>query len=198
MIRLFFLFSACLLVIACDPGARTGNETRDTSTFGTGYRPASEERGGENESRANVEDFIKKAASSGMMEVTLGELASGKAASQQVREFGQMMVQDHSQANNKLKEIAGAMNVAIPQNMQEEHRQKIDDLQNTKAEEFDRKYMEEMIKAHEQDISDFEQIQDQVENEQLRSWALETLPTLRDHLQQAEQISQRLEDTAQR
>src|SRR4028119_1524790 len=67
-----------------------------------------------NTSNAPDGDFILEAASGGLMEVELGRYASTNAASARVKEFGRMMVTDHTKANTQLKAIAGKKNVTLP------------------------------------------------------------------------------------
>src|SRR5689334_12885251 len=67
-------------------------------------------------------DFIKKAASGGMMEVELGQLAQSKAQSQDVKDFGSRMVTDHGKANDELKTLAQQKNVQLPATMERKHK----------------------------------------------------------------------------
>jgi predicted outer membrane protein len=61
--------------------------------------------------------FIVKAASGGMTEVELGKLAAEKGASQEVKDFGNQMVKDHSKTNDERKEVAGKMNMMVPEKL---------------------------------------------------------------------------------
>src|ERR1700750_3248278 len=67
------------------------------------------------------EAFIRKVANGGMTEVELGKLAAEKGANQEVKDFGNQMVKDHSKANDELKEVAGKMNVTVPQKVDAKH-----------------------------------------------------------------------------
>lgn len=62
-------------------------------------------------------DFVKTAAEGGLAEVELGHLAADKAATTQVKQFGDRMVRDHSEANEKLKDIAQGLGVSVPDHM---------------------------------------------------------------------------------
>src|SRR5688572_8398179 len=72
--------------------------------------------------------FAVKAASGGMMEVQLGELAQQKASSQRVKDFGAMMVRDHSKANDELKSLAGMKNITLPPAPGDDHMDHIKNL----------------------------------------------------------------------
>src|SRR5436190_20561925 len=59
-------------------------------------------------------DFAVAAAQGGMMEVDLGKLAMENGSSPSVKQFGQSMVTDHSNANEELKTMAASKNISLP------------------------------------------------------------------------------------
>lgn len=134
--------------------------------------------------------FVKEAASGGMMEVKLGEMASQKASSEEVKAFGQRMVEDHTKANNELKEIASANNLTIPETMMDKQQKTVDKLSELSGEEFDKEYMKTMLKDHKKEISKFEKAAENADNTELQSWAQKTLDVLEQHLQLAKETQQ--------
>lgn len=132
--------------------------------------------------------FIEKAAEGNMAEVALGDIAQQKASSDQVRQFGQRMVQDHGQANEKLKPIAQAKGVQWPEQLKDKHQELADKLSQLSGKEFDKKYMEEMVKDHEKDVEKYEKMAEKVEDQDLKQYIESTLPILREHLELAKQI----------
>jgi len=124
-----------------------------------------------------------------MMEVELGQLATERAASAQVKAFGQRMVTDHSKANQQLLQIAAAKGMAAPREMMPEHRQLREKLAKLSGAEFDRMYMQHMVQDHKKDVSGFEKEAQKGADPALRSFAQETLPTLREHLSLAESLA---------
>jgi putative membrane protein len=147
---------------------------------------------GENDTTSEktpAERFILTAASGGMMEVRLGQLAVNQASSQQVKDFGQMMVQDHGQANQELRKLAQDLNVELTEELKPEHQQKVEQLKDLKGEDFDRQYMQTMEQVHQQDVQKFQEAQNQLESQELDTWISQTLPVLEKHLQQAKQIN---------
>src|SRR5438552_2331888 len=84
---------------------------------------------------------MKKAAIGGMDEVELGKLAQQNGQSQQVKDFGSRMVQDHSQAGDQLKAIAQQKGVQLPDQLDGEHRAMRDRLAKLQGDQFDRAYM---------------------------------------------------------
>ena len=135
----------------------------------------------------NAEQFIKKAAMSGLAEVELGQLAQRKAASEGVREFGKTMVADHTKVNQQLESIASVHGMKMPRHLDEAHLQVKQRLEQLEGAEFDRAYMEQMIEDHNQAVLLFERGQF-VEPPDVRMLAQTTLPTLRRHLKQVQTL----------
>jgi putative membrane protein len=133
-------------------------------------------------------EFAQEAAIGGLMEVTLGELAQQQAKSEEVMQFGQRMVEDHGQANEKLMAIAEQKGIQLPQELPEDAQQKYEELQQLSDAEFDRAYMDEMVMDHEKDVQAFEQQAESGQDPDLRAFAEETLPTLREHLELAKEV----------
>jgi putative membrane protein len=133
-------------------------------------------------------EFAHEAAIGGLTEVTLGELALQEAKSEQVMQFGQRMVQDHGQANEKLMAIAEEKGIELPQELPADAQQKYEELQQLSDAEFDQAYMDEMVRDHETDVQAFEQQAQSGQDPDLRAFAEETLPSLREHLEHAKDV----------
>jgi putative membrane protein len=97
--------------------------------------------------------FIKEAADGGMAEVELGQLAGEKAASDEVKKFGQRMVDDHGKANEKLKAIAASKNIELPQEPSAKHKATKARLAKLSGAQFDHAYMADMVKDHKTDVA---------------------------------------------
>ena len=136
--------------------------------------------------------FAEEAAIGGLKEVTLGELAQQQAKDEQVVQFGQRMVQDHGQANEKLMAIAEQKGIELSQELPEDAQETYQELQQLSGAEFDQAYMDEMVTDHEEDVELFEKQAESGEDPDLRAFAKETLPILREHLQMAEDIQSEL------
>ncbi|MDO1444836.1 DUF4142 domain-containing protein [Rhodocytophaga aerolata] len=140
-----------------------------------------------------AEQFAKEAASGGMMEVALGELATQKAQAQQVKDFGKQMMADHKKANEKLKSLAAQKKITLPDQMMEKHQQHVTELSKLSGSEFDTHYMSMMVEDHQEDVSKFKQAASSLKDAELKSFASATLPTLQQHLEKAQQINSSLE-----
>lgn len=133
--------------------------------------------------------FIKKAAQGGMAEVQLGQLATEKGSSEDVKKFGQRMVDDHSKANDQLKELAASKGVEIPTSLNSKDEATKNRLSKLSGNAFDRAYMQDMVKDHTQDVSEFKKASQTAKDPDLKNWASQTLPTLEDHLKAAKSVS---------
>jgi putative membrane protein len=131
--------------------------------------------------------FAKKAAVGGMAEVELGRLATEKASSARVKEFGQRMVDDHSKANDQLKQVASAEGIELPSEIDAKTKATIDKLSKLSGAEFDKAYMADMVKDHEHDVAEFAKAAKHSDSP-VGSFAEKTLPTLRDHLKMAQDV----------
>lgn len=133
-------------------------------------------------------DFAVEAADGGLMEVELGTLALTKASSADVKQFAQMMVDQHTVANNELKALAQQKNITLPTVMGNENRRKYDRLSEKTGTDFDKGYMDLMIEDHKDDIDEFEDQAEDGRDPELKAWASSKVATLRHHLQEAERI----------
>lgn len=133
-------------------------------------------------------EFVEEAALGGLLEVRLGQLAQQRAASPDVKGFGQRMIDDHSAVNKRLAELAQQKGVLVPKELDKDHREKVDALSKKAGAEFDRAYMSEMVDDHEDDIEAFEKASKAAKDADLKSFAAATLPKLREHLALARQI----------
>ncbi len=136
---------------------------------------------------ANADNtFAMNAAAGGIAEVQMGQLAVQNAADPAVKAFGQKMVNDHSKANDQLKIIAAQKGVTLPGSMTAKDQATYDHLAKLNGAEFDRAYMADMVKDHRTDISEFEKEANSGSDAELKGFATNTLPTLRQHLEMAE------------
>jgi putative membrane protein len=134
-------------------------------------------------------EFIKKAATHGAAEVELGTLATQRASRPAVKDFGAKMVKDHGAANAELATLARSKGMDVPTTLDAEHQAMRDRLMALGGADFDRAYMQEMVKDHTQDVAEFEKASQSASDTDLRNWAAAKLPTLREHLALARDIN---------
>jgi putative membrane protein len=126
--------------------------------------------------------FYKNAAEGGISEVDAGHLAQDKGNSQKVKDFGAMMVKDHSAANEKLQALASSKNVTLPTSAsvgQMATKAKLDVLS---GDTFDKSYVKGQISAHRDTIALFRKEMSSGQDADAKAFATATLPTLRAHL----------------
>lgn len=145
------------------------------------------------ERKISQSDFMTQAASNGMLEVEAGRLAQQKGLMQEVKSYGQTMVNDHTKANDQLKTLASQLNITLPGSMSQEHMDQLKNLQGLNGAEFDREYMELMVSSHENAVSIFEDASNNMENAEVKSFATTTLPVLRQHLDRANQLNEAMQ-----
>lgn len=136
--------------------------------------------------------FALEAAMGGMMEVELGKLAAEKGASDEVRQFGQRMVDDHSKANSELMQLASGKGMTLPAAPDAKHQAEMGKLSALSGEKFDKEYVKMMLKDHKKDVAAFEKEANGGMDAELKSFAASTLPTLREHLQMIQRINDKM------
>jgi putative membrane protein len=151
--------------------ADSANMQKDTSVAGPGI--------------AVVEDdakFVVEAANGGMSEVEFGKLAQQKASNAKVKEFGEMMVMDHSKANEELKALAKAKNVTLPDSLNADSKKMWEDLSKKSGADFDKAYVNMMVDDHKKDVGKFEDASKNLKDADLKAFVDKTLPVLKGHL----------------
>jgi len=154
-----------------------GDKPADTTSIANNYAPDKESL-----------NFVTKAASGGMLEVQLGQLAQQKAKSQRVKDFGSMMVTDHSKANNELKSLASSQNITVSSAMLPDHQKHYDMMSKMSGADFDKHYIDMMLDDHKADINEYRKAANRSGNDVFKSFAGKTLPTLQKHLDSAQAI----------
>jgi putative membrane protein len=134
--------------------------------------------------------FAKNAAQGGMAEVKMGQLAREKSATDSVKKFGQRMVEDHTKAGDELRSAAAKENISLPNDLAAKDRATYDSLSKLSGAAFDRAYARYMVKDHQEDVAEFSKEATSGQNESIKDFATQTLPTLKDHLKEALEMRQ--------
>lgn len=174
-----------------------GGAAQTTSTGPNGPNPGSDsamskgatgsDQGGHLASADRM--FIRKAAEGGLAEVQLGQLAAEHGSSQEVKQFGQRMVDDHTKANDQLKQLAGQKGVPVPEKLNAKDTATKARLEKLSGAAFDRAYMQDMVQDHTKDVSEFRTESKTAKDPDVKGFASQTLPTLEEHLKQAKSIA---------
>jgi putative membrane protein len=126
--------------------------------------------------------FYKNAAEGGIAEVEAGQLAQEKGNSQPVKDFGAMMVKDHSAANEKLKALASSKGITLPTSPSVGQMATKTKLNLLSGDTFDKSYVKGQISAHRQTIALFRKEMSSGRDADAKAFATATLPTVRSHL----------------
>lgn len=140
----------------------------------------------------NNEDakFLMEAAEMQVEEISLGKLAQEKGNSQHVKALGKMMVEDHSKSLTELTALSQAKSVAIPTTNTEDSQENYKKLADKSGNDFGKAYSKMMVEHHKDAISLFEKAATDSEDQEIRTWAANKLPSLKKHLEHAEKCKE--------
>jgi putative membrane protein len=194
----------CWIFTSCDNAGNNNNNNNNnndstlnnTTTLDTG---SAMNNGGDMMNNNNSDgtvghdaaEFMREAASGGMMEVALGKLALQNSTSADVKAMGQMLIDDHSAANEKLMAIAKQKGVTMPDSMMDKHHDKYDKLKDEKGKDFDAKFSDISVDDHEDDIDKFTDKAKTITDTDLLTWIKNTLPVLQKHLDHAKMLDKK-------
>lgn len=162
--------------------------TRDTGQPSTGASSASNS----NSLSSADQDFVSKAAKGNRAEVELGQLMATKGINPGVKTFARQMVQDHTDALNQLQQLAQSKNITVPDGIPDDAqnlKQKLDRDHGLKA---DKEYVAGMVEDHQQDVKEFQNAAQNLNDPDLKQWAGKMVPKLQDHLQKIEDLDSRV------
>ncbi len=127
--------------------------------------------------------FIITTAQGDTYEVNSSQLALERAESDEVRNFAQRMVDDHTASSAELAEVAQQVGVSIEMMLSPMHQLMIEELTALEGEAFEAAYLRQQRLAHETAVALFEIAVEMAEDEAVRSFAEEHLPTIQEHLE---------------
>jgi putative membrane protein len=177
------LLTLATLTMLWSCGSSTSNESGSQSDSTSEFATGSENTGTTVGITEQDSIFAIEAAKGGMAEVMLGETAQKMATDPKVKEFGKMMVDDHTKANNELKAIAGGKNIMLPEGPGEDKQKEASQVTSKSGKEFDKAYVAQMVKDHEKTVKLFEDGQKNVQDTELKAFINKTLPVLKGHLE---------------
>lgn len=132
--------------------------------------------------------FMTAAAQGGMVEVQLGKLAAERGSSVAVKQFGQHMVTDHGKANQELMQLAQRKGANLPQEVNSDQKSEADKLSKLSGADFDKEYIDYMVKDHEDDVKEFQEQANEGGDADVKAFAAKTLPIIQGHLKMAQEI----------
>lgn len=147
------------------------------------------DRGDKNTLHRADRRFIEEAAESDLAEITTSRLAQQKAASDSVKKFAQHMLDDHTKTSERLKTLAQSKGVQLPTAPEGAQKRVVSKLEKESAgAEFDREYINGQVSAHRKTVRLFERQAKDGRDPELKAFASETLPNLREHLKMVQDL----------
>lgn len=134
------------------------------------------------------QDFLTRAASSNQFEIALGTQALKQSENDAIKQYGQMLIDDHTKVLAELEAAAAAKKLDLPSAMEENQASILKSLSVLSGADFDNAFKNVAIKTHENAIALFENAADNLNDQELRSWAGEKVPSLRNHLEKAKAL----------
>ncbi|MBE9463802.1 DUF4142 domain-containing protein [Dyadobacter subterraneus] len=166
-------------------------ETTDTTEFADSTNKATADSAATDSASSAMEDdakFAVEAANGGLAEVALSKIAEEKATDPKVKEFAKQMIKDHSKANDELKKLAESKNITLPSAPNEEKQKAAADLGGKNGSDFDKAYISQMKKDHEQTVKLFEDAQKDVKDSELKAFIDKTLPVIKAHTEHVKSL----------
>ncbi|HEV7767000.1 MAG TPA: DUF4142 domain-containing protein [Thermoanaerobaculia bacterium] len=199
-IKVFAIAAVIVALAACHREDRSGQPETDTTgtvqteqTLDTASATTTGVSGGTTSAMTNEDkDFVTKAGMGGLAEVLMGNLALQKTSNADVKAFAQRMVTDHTTANAELAQLAITKGLALPTELGGEHKEGLDHLSSLSGAEFDKAYMAHMVADHEKTVADFDKASTSATDSDVKTWAGQKLPTLREHLAQAKETAKKV------
>jgi putative membrane protein len=138
-----------------------------------------------------TQQFMQKAAMTDLFEIQAGQLAQQKAQGDGYKQFGQMIYTDHTKTSEQIKGMAQNMpDAQMPNGLDAAHKQKLDKLQSLSGAQFDSQFKKEQVQGHQDAIKLYQNYAQKGDQQDVKKFAQDTLPTLQQHLQHAQSLPQ--------
>lgn len=169
----------------------TNNGAMGTSQSGMGGSQSGMDSSGSGGGMSD-KHFVKEAMEGSMAEIQMGQLAQQKASSDDVKQFGQRMVQDHQKLNEQMQPIASQMGITPPSDLPAKEKAMQKKLEGLNGAEFDKAYMSMMVKDHKKDMAAFQKEASSGKNPQVKDAAQQGSQIISQHMQMAQEIAQKV------
>lgn len=135
--------------------------------------------------------FLDLAAATHMREAYLGQMAETSAVAARVRDFGEKLARDHTDAYESLTELAGKVGASVPRGIDVGRSQAVNQLTHLQGRSFDRYFLREEARYDEKVLVEFRREAEQGRDAGVKAYATKILPILEDHLQKAQALANR-------
>lgn len=187
--KFFILGAAAATMLFAQQRPTTSPSTSTTSTSSSASTASTQDK-----------DWINQVAMDNHQEIMMARVGEQKASNAGVKSFAQKLATDHTKALSELETVARGKSVTIPsqytststasstatQNADERR------LSGLSGAEFDRAFVKQMVDDHQKAISAFEREEKATQDSAIRNYINTTLPTLRSHLSEAQNLEKTL------
>jgi putative membrane protein len=133
--------------------------------------------------------FVSKALAGGMAEVQLGQLTLQKSSNEQVKQFAQRMIDDHTKLGEQMKPVAEQVGVSVPTKISKKDKTTIAKLGTLSGPAYDQAYIKDMVQDHKQDLSEFQMEASSGQDQTVKDAASQGSQLIAQHLQMIQQIA---------
>jgi putative membrane protein len=167
-----------------DPGTANEavNATQDATSAAVGATSAA------TVGQMSTDAFVTNAGISDMYEIQAGQIAHKKGQSAGVKDFGKMMVTDHTAMMNEMKPLVTAAGKTPPTGLDERRKGMIDNLNAAPAADFDKTYLSQQEAAHNEALTLMQGYADNGDDAGLKGGAAKAVPKIQSHLDHVKQM----------
>jgi putative membrane protein len=133
--------------------------------------------------------FMRMAAEANMTEAHIGQMAESQGSGSQVKDFGQKLTHDHTDAYQQLAEVAAKTGSSIPKGIDVRKISVVEQLMKAKGVQFDRQFVQDEIRDHEKALAEFKREAQHGQDPEVKAYASKMIPVLEDHLHEAQALA---------
>lgn len=159
------------------------------------FIPATGAQSAEHGAKPSTQAFLKNAAEMCHAETVLGQLAAERATNKRVKQFGEQVSEAHKRISQEVQLLASRHDVKLPSEISDEHKQKTKELSSLSGHAFDREYLHYILRDQQNEVNEFEEAMQTLEDPDVLHWTHMTLPRLRAHVEEARWIKNVLQTT---
>ena len=194
------LAAAALLAAVAPASAQTQQQRAQGAQSQTGSPPMADPAApaagtsatGSRAAALTAAAFARTAAMSDLYEMEASRLAEQRSQNAQVKQFAQHMIRDHGKTTSELKgmlpQLQGVSASQMPTSLDQQHQALVQQLQGAQGAQFDRVYAQQQVQSHQTAVGMFRSYAQSGDDARLKQWASQTLPSLEEHLRQAQQL----------
>jgi len=141
--------------------------------------------------------FLDKAMIDNMAQIEMGRMAQQKSQNDQIRQFGQTLVTDHQNAQDKLQKLAEQYNVTLPSSLDQRHRAEANRLSGLAGAQFDRQFLQTQVTDQQNAMQKFKNMSENAKDQAVKQYASNTVTVLQKHVNTAQNLQQHMTPTSQ-